>query len=60
MARDYGNGRNATIALRVTEQEKEQIKAAAANLGISASDFIRCAILSSLENKNILVWRKQQ
>lgn len=44
MARAYGNDRATTIAVRLTEQEKEQIKAAAKARTVSISDLVRVAI----------------
>ena len=41
MAREYGNDRTANINIRATEQEKEQLKAAADKLNISVSQLLR-------------------
>lgn len=51
MARDYGNERSSNIVFRVSEQEKEQIKAAAANFGKSISDFLRDAVAAFMSKE---------
>lgn len=51
MAREYGNDRAEIIALRVNEQEKAQIKAAAKNLGISVSQLLRNVVNNFLEKE---------
>ena len=44
MKDNYGYERTANIAVRLSEQEKEAIKEAAAKAGVSISIFIRNAI----------------
>ena len=44
MARDYGNNKGANIVVRVTEQEKEQLKTLAAAKGLTLSELLRAAI----------------
>ena len=49
MAREYGNDRTATVAVRLTKEEKERLKAAAQAQGLSMSDFIRAALEQYLQ-----------
>ena len=51
MAREYGNERNSNIVFRVSEQEKEEIKAAAAQVGKSISDFLREAVAAFMSKE---------
>lgn len=44
MKDNYGYERTANIAVRLTEQEKEQLKARAAQDGVSISILVRRAI----------------
>ena len=44
MKNEYGFNRETTIAVRVSEAERDQIKAAAARAGVSVSHYIRLAI----------------
>ena len=44
MARDYGNSRAANIAVRLSEQEKEQVKAEAQAHGMTVSELVRLAL----------------
>lgn len=52
MARAYGQDFTAIVAARVTDQEKEQIKKAAARQGISISDFVRLALTTYIEKED--------
>lgn len=52
MAREYGNDRCAAIAVRMTKQEKEQLKAAAEARALSISDLIRLAIEQYLSKES--------
>lgn len=49
MARAYGNERSSNIVFRVSEQEKEEIKVAAAQVGKSISDFLRDAVAAFMK-----------
>ena len=49
MARDYGNDRVTNTAVRLSQQEKEQLKAEAYKRGITISALIRQAVAEYLE-----------
>ena len=49
---DYGFNRTTNIAVRLSEQEKEAIKEAAAKEGVSISILIRKAIEEYLKGDN--------
>ena len=49
MAREYGNDRTATVAVRLTKEEKERLKAAAQAQGLNISELIRNSLSLYLE-----------
>lgn len=53
MAREYGNDRAATIAVRLTKEEKEKIKAAAQAQGLNISELIRNSLSIYLEGSKL-------
>lgn len=44
MAREYGNDRAATVAVRLSQQEKDWVKAEAQARGITTSELVRLAL----------------
>ena len=49
MARDYGQDMIATIAIRLTKQEKDAVKREAAARSVSISNLVRAAIAAYIK-----------